>query len=135
ARQHVKAVLSGDGGDEVFGGYFQHLYGYRQQFVQSMIPPPFRRSAAWAARFVPACLKLKPYLATAALSAAHWVEPTTFFSLQQRHALYTGNRPVVGTHESLRTDIFRHNAAFDGLSQLQLYDLIRYLPGDILVKV
>jgi asparagine synthase (glutamine-hydrolysing) len=52
-RRHVTVALSGDGGDEVFGGYNRHVWAKRVGRLIDGVPLQARRAAAGAIRKIP----------------------------------------------------------------------------------
>lgn len=129
ARHSVKTVLTGDGGDEVFGGYAQHLYAQRQALLEQFIPARLHPVATRMSNLLPKLTKIKPYLAAMDQSYSHWRAPTNFFSAAQRRKLHGNDSPMRGAADPYVVE------NQDGLSQVQLLDLTTYLPGDILVKI
>jgi asparagine synthase (glutamine-hydrolysing) len=138
ARQHVTVALSGDGGDEVFGGYQWYRYGARHEFLQSLIPASLRPLVEHVGRVVPKVTRLRHYLSVVNQPAHYWGTYTGFFDPVRRGQLYTSDAAAAlggYTGERLKKEAFQRAERLDGLTQLQYSDLTVYMPGDILVKV
>ena len=136
ASQHVKMVLSGDGGDENFAGYnsYEYVVGQMQQAQRA-------RQPARQARVVPRSLRgrctaacvaaARPQLDElyhAALVTAHHFSPA-----ERRQLLTEALRPVV--REFDRTPALLDVDGAPIVTRLQHLDLMAYLPFDILTKV
>lgn len=147
ARQSVKVVLSGDGGDEVFGGYESYVADRLDRMLYRRLPGWLRQSAlpALMTQVPPQAQKKglinksKRFVEGAALSPSlqhtRWM---VFLTARDKVALY---RPDLQawlnglTVESIFEGHFRASRQQEPLGQQQYVDIKTYLVEDILAKV
>jgi asparagine synthase (glutamine-hydrolysing) len=129
ARADVKVILSGEGADELFGGYPTYL-GHRAAGAWRRLPGPVRRALRWAVERWPSSTGkvTLEFLAKEFVAAADrpWLE---------RHVAWFG---ALGPDERVVPELacklhgFPHD---DALNRILWLDFVTYLPDDLLVKV
>jgi asparagine synthase (glutamine-hydrolysing) len=154
ARSSVTVSLSGDGGDELFGGYNRYSLIRKIWNSTSRFPTPFLKAASPLLQAVPphwidrAFRMLRPVLPASLRQGspgnkAHKL--AAFLSLGSPQALYYQalshwTKPtelVTDSHEpdTVRESIKNLSSSASVEEAMMLTDLLNYLPDDILTKV
>jgi asparagine synthase (glutamine-hydrolysing) len=139
-RKHVTVALSGDGGDEAFGGYRRYMWADLARKLAGN-PAPLGFLIRTLLRLIPGAgqLSLRDFASRLNQDeASRYLGLICHFNFEQRNALYgEGLRHTLDTNQPL--ELFRHylaNAtALHGVNRLCELDVQTYLPDDIFMKV
>ena len=137
-RREATVALGGDGGDELFGGYFQHSWVQQQARIGRWMPGPARAAArSVVTHLLPHGTKGRNYLL--GLAAGHpynIVQFNVVFDAAARQRLLAplGDRAVKpGAAEDYKAALCRDRET--SLQQATALDFRTYLVDDILAKV
>ena len=153
-RRHVTVSLSGDGGDELFGGYNRYFWAAGVWRRLGRVPGPLRAALAGILTTLSPTAWNHVFQAMSRLLPSAWRysnpgdklhKLADILAFRTREEIYLGlvsdwNRPsqlVQNAKEPLTviTDPARRVELPDFEYQMMYLDLITYLPDDILVKV
>lgn len=153
-RRHVTVALSGDGADELFGGYNRYIWGNNILTFTAALPPALQKGVkkmmtavstrGWdrlfnlLSVFIPERLKIA-HPGDKIHKLARTIDSQNWKDLYQRMVSQTDTDENIVHHSDNITyfdDLFSRVAqSADFISFMQLADMCSYLPDDILVKV
>ena len=153
ARQHVTVGLSGDGGDELFGGYNRHVWSNRIWNATGWLPSGARSIAADAIRSIAPqswdklfhfCIAFLPEKAKLRNPGLKLHKIAEMLPVKDRESLYIKHTShwadpadvVIGAIERQQPgEMQGFVGSLDFTEQMMFLDAMTYLPDDILAKV
>jgi asparagine synthase (glutamine-hydrolysing) len=148
ARRDVTVALSGDGGDEIFGGYNRYIWGKHLKRNVGLFPPVLKNIASEGIRLMSPSewdriFKLLPMSRQPRQVGEKLHKLATIMNANSPSEIYeymttfwADGLPLVGADEpprGLGDAVWGLNRNFT--EQMMLADTLSYLPDDILVKV
>ena len=146
ARKHVTVALSGDGGDESFGGYRRYKLHLMEERMRSALPLSLRRPVFGAlgklypkADWAPRVFRAKTTFEGIARSSVEaYFHSVSILRAPMRNQLFSpAFKSALGGYDAIQ--VFNQHAAKaktdDPLALIQYLDLKTYLVGDINTKV
>ncbi|AQQ15663.1 Putative asparagine synthetase [glutamine-hydrolyzing] [Corynebacterium glaucum] len=133
ARKHVKVVLSGEGADELFGGYtiYKEPLSLRPFEV---LPTPLARGLNRLSRVLPDGVKGKSLLerGTTPIEDRYYGNARSFNFAQLQRVLPWAKEEW--DHREVTAPIYAGSTEMDPVARMQNLDLFTWMRGDILVK-
>lgn len=133
ASKYVKACLSGEGADELFGGY--NIYQEPIDLAITKVIPRFiRKALASLVKKIPYRFKGKNFIIRASQTLEErFIGNAKIFSKSEREEILknpTGQYPP----ESITSKYYIEALAYDDITKMQYLDINLWLVGDILLK-
>lgn len=143
ARKNITVALSGDGGDEMLGGYNRHIFGPKIWNKTQFMPVIFRQALAHGLQAIPQGIwdkvaKSHPQFGLRMHKTASILAKDTQEAIYERLVTHWENSPLL--QETRPATLLEDPAWAPGehlsfAEKMMYFDALSYLPNDILVKV
>ncbi|HEV8396068.1 MAG TPA: asparagine synthase (glutamine-hydrolyzing) [Vicinamibacterales bacterium] len=136
AAEHVKVVLTGDGGDEIFAGYDKYVVE-DQERAYDLMPASLRRAAGMVGAVMPEGMTGRRFLRHLALDGPRrYLDAQSIVHPDEVQTLFTPEAAArMAPYDPWAAPMMHLSAGTDWMSAVQYGDLQSYLPLDVLTKV
>jgi asparagine synthase (glutamine-hydrolysing) len=133
ARKHVKVVLSGEGADELFGGY--NIYREPQSLQMfNYIPRPIKYVLKMLSRLLPDGVKGKNFIERGVTPLEErYIGNAKMFEEKEKGLLLTDYKSNLD-YTTITKSIYNQSNQYDPVTRMQHLDIQTWLKGDILLK-
>lgn len=133
ARKHVKVVLSGEGADELFGGYTIYKEPLSLKPFD-YVPSPLRKGLNRLSQVLPEGMKGKSLLERGSMTMEdrYYGNARSFNFEQMQRVIPWAKREW--DHREVTAPIYAQSIHMDPVARMQHLDLFTWMRGDILVK-
>lgn len=132
AARQVKVVVSGEGADELFGGYCIYCEPNALHLYQKL-PSPLRKTVARLASHLPDMRGRSFLIRGSKTVEERFIGNANLFTVEERRQLLKTKTKALTPPELLSGD-YEDTRKLDEASRMQYIDLLHWLPGDILQK-
>ena len=133
ASEHVKVVLSGEGADELFGGYTCYRSPMHYKLYQTIFPHPVRKLFRAIARKLPD-IKGRDYIIRATDPLEEdYIGNANLYTYEQKAELLK-DASIATRPQDLTKRHYNRGRKYDDLTKMQHLDINLWLVGDILLK-
>lgn len=134
ASEDVKVVQTGEGADELFGGYYRYRQAPRHRKLASHVPASLLRAVGSFSERVPIRSDYLRYATAMASDVDAVVGTASRMDVPPSNYLATNQTPMTsGFRESVEESFKYADETFE--SRLEAFDLTHWLPDDLLYKV